>query len=133
MPSDPLHNIEARLDALERAAGNPHRLTQGDVVSLKEHIESRFAAIEKAIEIALAALDKRLDGMNEIREAMRDQSGYFISRKEVELQLDKISADITALKEYRAEAKGKASMLSVAISALLGIAGIVIGVIGLLG
>ena len=116
-------NIEARLSALERAVGNPHRLTQGDVVSLKEHIETRLRAIEQAFSMAIASLEKRLDGVSAIG---------LVSRKELDLQVDKICADITSLREFKAELEGKASANAVYVGYFLSIVGIIMGIIGLL-
>ena len=117
-------NIEARLEALERAVGNPHRLTQGDVVSLKEHIETRLCAIEQATSKAIASLEKRLDGVSAIG---------LVSRKELDLQVDKICADITSLREFKAELEGKASASAVYVGYFLSGVGIIMGIIGLLG
>ena len=53
-------------------------------VSLKEHIESRLQALEKATEEAKKTLEKRLEGMNEFRSQLKDQAGTFITRVEFE-------------------------------------------------
>ena len=48
--------------------------------ALKEQLVQRLAAIEQAVGVALAANDKRLDGMNEFRATLRDQASTFIGR-----------------------------------------------------
>ena len=63
------------------------------VVGLKEYVDMRFSESEKAkdnalhsIEIARreaqTAMEKRLDGMNEFRDQLRDQASRFITREE---------------------------------------------------
>lgn len=130
--ADPqISNIEARLAALERALGNPRRLTQGDVVSLKEHIEVRLCAIEHATATAAAAMEKRLDGMNEFRDTLKDQAGRFTTRDEVSLQLAPIRDSLNDLRTFKDQMEGKASASSVHIAWVLSIIGLILGAIGL--
>lgn len=125
--SQPTH--EARIRALESALhpGNP-----GRDVSLKEHFEVRIAALERATSVASEAMDKRLDGMNEFRDTLRDQASRFITEKEVISQLDAIKAQINALEKFQAIIESKASMNAVYLSYLIGIVGLIIGIVGLL-
>jgi hypothetical protein len=44
--------------------------------------EERFSARDRALTVALAAMDRRLEGMNEFRDALRDQTIRFLSRDE---------------------------------------------------
>ena len=129
MPQD---TIESRLEALERAVGNPHRVTQGDVVSLKEYFEVRLAAIEKATEIALAATDVRLVGMNEIRGTLKDQAVHLVTRAEVNLQFDAIREQLKGLEKHQNIAEGKASMSMVYISYAISAIGIALGIFSLI-
>ena len=46
----------------------------------KEQVAAAFAASEKAIQKAETAVDKRLDGMNEIRQTLVDQQITFVGR-----------------------------------------------------
>ncbi len=70
---------------------------------LREHIKEvmadrdsrqleRTALEQKAITTALAANDKRLDGMNEIRGALSDLTVHMITRKEAETAIDAMTA-----------------------------------------
>ncbi len=45
-------------------------------------VEEKFRARDLALEVAVDAMSKRLDGMNEFREALRDQTQRFLSRLE---------------------------------------------------
>lgn len=52
-------------------------------ISLKDHFDSLLAARDKAEAEARAGMEKRLDGMNEFRDALKDQSSKFVTRAEV--------------------------------------------------
>jgi len=53
--------------------------------------------------------------MNEFRSALKDQTTQFLTRKEFDIQHDRVNNDIRSLCETRAEMTGKASMKSVVI------------------
>jgi hypothetical protein len=55
-----------------------------DRISLKQYVTDILAEKEKALNAALVASDKRLDGMNEFRDSLKDQAGTFVTRKELE-------------------------------------------------
>jgi hypothetical protein len=128
-----------------------------DGVSLKEYIESRLKAIEKAIELAQAANNIRLDTMNEFRGSLTDQASTFVSRQELSLTLAKLESEIKDLKNrdsisrieydtnhkvlegkidvlntYKDTMTGKASQSSVNIAYVISGIGIIIGLVGLL-
>ena len=96
-------------------------------VSLKEYFESKFAALDKANALAYQTLEKRLEGMNEFREALRDQTKNFITR----VEHDVLCKEVQELKEFRSELKGKASQNSVTIAWILSGLGLAIGIAGL--
>ena len=101
-------------------------------VSLKEHFEARIAALEKATEVASGAMDRRLDGMNEFRDTLRDQASRFVTREEMEVKLGVLMDAISELKDYKAHMEGRASMSSVYVSYAIALLGIVLSVISLL-
>ena len=78
-------------------------------VPLRDYFEARVAALEKASEVSAKALDRRLDAMNEIREAMRDMSSGMATRTELDNAKEAIEKDLRGLREFRAELQGKAS------------------------
>ena len=47
-------------------------MTSQEYDRLKELLESRIAALEKSITVAYAAMERRLEGMNEFRESLKD-------------------------------------------------------------
>ncbi len=88
-------------------------------ISLEKHFESRIAALEKSIDSTARVLDRRLEGMNEFREALKDQASKFITRSELSIIFERIDADIRLLREYKSIMEGKASQNSVAISYII--------------
>ena len=111
-------------------------MTEKDYVSLKEYFSSqlcalrkqydeRFRVLELSTKEAKADMDKRLEGMNEFRQQLKDQSATFIARPEHEAVLK----EIQGLRESRAELAGKADQSQVLWSLIMSVVGIVIGVI----
>jgi hypothetical protein len=88
-------------------------------VPLKEHIERRLESVEQATTLAARALEKRLEGMNEFREALKNQSATFVTRAELTVQVAKCESDIRMLREYKASLEGKASQLYVTITLVI--------------
>lgn len=103
-----------------------------DGVSLREYIESRLDAIEKATTLAYDSMNKRLEGMNEFRDALKDQTGKFATRDEVKLVVDRLGEDVRGLRESKANLEGKASQQSVVAAQLLALIGIVLGAAGVI-
>jgi hypothetical protein len=70
-----------------------------DTVTLREYVDSRFEAQEKAVDAALAASDRRLDGMNEFRKSLEDMSRVQMPRSEAEQQFNTLSQKIELNRE----------------------------------
>jgi CHASE3 domain sensor protein len=60
-------------------------LLEAEVKRLDEKIAIQNNAINEATRIATAAMDKRLDSMNEFRQTMNDWSGRYQTREEANL------------------------------------------------
>ena len=70
------------LSEIERKINLPRddvRILEERVVQLAEHIESHILYSEKAVEKAEESMCKRLEGMNEFRTQLADQSKTFIT------------------------------------------------------
>jgi hypothetical protein len=61
---------------------------------LKEYMNIKFNSIEKATNLASDNLNTRLEGMNEFRASMKDQTANFITRTEHEALVTKMDSDI---------------------------------------
>ena len=65
-------------------------------ISLKEFILTKIESIELATKIAREVVDHRLEGMNEFREALKDQSSKFVTRDELNSILKDKSSNVHA-------------------------------------
>jgi hypothetical protein len=99
---------------------------------LRLYLDSKFDALDVSTKVAYNAMEKRLEGMNEFRQAMADQSNTFVTRSEISQFTDRVNADLRMLRESKAELQGKASQLSVNIALFLSVAGIGISLIKLI-
>lgn len=102
------------------------------LVTLKEYVDARFCAIEKATAIANTSMDKRLEGMNEFREALKDQSAKLATRAELDVAQKAIEVELRGLREFRVALEAKASQQSVYIALVISIVGLAIGIVSLL-
>ena len=69
--------------------------TVARVEELDKRLTLRFELMDRAITVALLALDRRLDGMNEFRASLQDQTNQFVDRKEFDLRMKPIEEFIT--------------------------------------
>ncbi len=121
-------------------------IAKKDAVSLKEYVEERITAIEKALQaridsvdratiLAAQQMEKRLEGMNEFRDSLRDQNTTFLPRNEFDSQIKLIertySDRLSSLELSRAELRGKTNQGSVNIALMISIAAMIIGSIGI--
>jgi len=132
MTPDP--DTEARLDALERTVkrwSNPGHLTTSEAVSLKEYFEAKLLAQERATEVATNAMDRRLAGMNEFRDTLRDQAARFVTRDETSALLAPIKAQLDTLQTFKDQLQGKASAGQAYLAIGLSIVSVAMAFIGL--
>jgi len=74
------------------------------LAELEKRVDQRFELMDRALTVALSAMDKRLDSMNEFRSSLRDQASQFADRKELDLRLKPIETFVN-------QSQGKISML----------------------
>lgn len=77
-------------------------------------------------------MERRLSGMNEFRDALKDQNAQFVRRDRFDGSIEKIEADIRALQLSKATLEGKASQTSVYIAYAISLTGLLFGLINLL-
>ena len=113
-------------------------MTNQEVISLKDYIDTllsrqhdyfstKIDSVDKATCLAAATLERRLEGMNEFRLALDDQSRTMITRVEWVAFKESTDKDIKFLRESRAELAGMASQKSVNFAMLCSIAALVLG------
>ena len=101
---------------------------EAEFVTLRDYIDTRLDAIDREKEVAYRAMEKRLDGMNEFRDTLKDQGGTFLTKNEYCVFKESVEKDLRVLRESRAELSGKASQLSVNITLLLAIIGLILSI-----
>jgi hypothetical protein len=103
-------------------------MSDENMVTLKEYIDHRFASLEKTTNLVREDLDHRLAETNRVREQLREQAATFITRTDH----DKLAAEVSGLREYRASLEGKASQMQVNVAFLVGLIGLLLSLAGLL-
>ena len=88
-------------------------MTDAEIVSLRDYIDSKFHAMEKAVDVAQKANEYRLESMNNFRDQLREQASNMVTRAEFRATTVTTEKDISFLRESRAELAGKASMNAV--------------------
>lgn len=110
----------------------------GDI-TVKEYFESQIAwldkyfhakihSIDEAVNKAEAALSKRLESMNEFRDSLKDQAARLATKTEVEMQITALEQRLQRLEMGRANADGKATVISAIVSVVVSaVTGLIIG------
>ncbi len=103
-------------------------MTEREVVTMRDYIDTKIEALEKATTLAKETMERRLEGMNEFRDALKDQNTTFITRAEYE----NLCKEVQELRESRAELSGKADQKSVNTTFIIAILGVVTAFVGIL-
>ncbi len=72
---------------------------QWSLISLKKYFDVRLASMETAVTKAETSHEKRLEGMNEFRAQLGDQSKTFLTRAEYDIKHELICQKIEALQK----------------------------------
>jgi hypothetical protein len=99
--------------------------------SFQHYLEAMFIAHGEALRVALAANEKRLDGMNEFRGAMGDRERDLMPRNEADIRLATQAADIAALKTTSDSSKARAQGMSAGAKVAVGLVSMLVGLLGL--
>ena len=99
-----------------------------NMVSLRDYVDTRLEAVAVSTTLQAAAIEKRLDAMNEFRESLRDQAGLMATRIELEALCEKVDK----LENWRSGMEGKASQDDVNKVAMTASRGNLFGVLGIL-
>jgi len=101
-------------------------------VTLKEYFDTRILALDRATAQAASQMERRLEGMNEFRDTLKDQAARLITREEFTAVMGSMNKEIAGLREFRSALEAKASQASVMYVAVLSFLSLMVGVIGLL-
>ena len=105
-------------------------MSPSEFVTLKEYFDYKFETVVRATDIAYESMEKRLDGMNEFRDTLRDQAAKFVTRTELESTKERIDSDLRVLREFKSSLEGKASQQSVTIAYVMSGVGLLMGILG---
>lgn len=111
-------------------------------ISIKEYLDRRLEDLEKRLcdrfEMQNTALDKaeqrmneRLEGMNEFRDAMKDQASTYVTEDIYSARHEALRESINDLKLSRAELKGKANQNAVVIAYIITAISIILSLINM--
>jgi len=106
-------------------------MSKEDNISLREYIDLRFCEIDKSTRLALQSLDKRLDGMNEFRNTLKDQTALFMTKDYYEARHTELAKQVEDLKLSRAELQGKANVNSLYVAYLFSVISLLLGIINI--
>ena len=98
-------------------------------VSLREYIDLRIEHIVNSTELARLGMEKRLDGMNEFRETLRDQAQLFVTKAELDALRSKVESEMISAHDFRIAHEAKASQSSVVLLGIVTVINFVIGVV----
>jgi hypothetical protein len=91
-------------------------------ISLKKYFKVKIKAIEKATKIAKKQMDKRLEGMNEFRESLKDQASKFVTKDE----FNRLVEDVKTLTAFKNTVQGRNS-----IAIFIALAGLIVAIIAI--
>lgn len=102
------------------------------IKGLQKNNDDKFIALEQARELAFNNLEKRLDGMNEIRDQLREQATTFVQKVECNPTKDRFAEDIRILTASKNILEGKASQKSVNMAIFIAFTGLVMSIVGII-
>lgn len=95
--------------------------------STEKLFDARVSATERAIVVAAGLMDKRVDGLNEVRTQLKEQFATLMPRAEICPTISRITDDIRSLQLSKATLEGKASQMSVNIALFISILSLILG------
>jgi chromosome segregation ATPase len=102
-------------------------MNPADYVTLRDYFErllherdkawtAQLSSAQTALDKAETALTKRLEGMNEFRDTLKDQAGRFVTMDILDAKLTNINNQLKTLDNYRANMEGRLWAISAAVT-----------------
>lgn len=85
------------------------------------HFASQITTINEKTAAAKEQIDKRLEGMNEFRDALKDQASRLATKDEVAALKDSTNERLQVLELGKANFEGKVAVLSVLVASVVSI------------
>lgn len=98
---------------------------------LDRRYEQRFRSQEEAIKLARDATDARLEGMNEFRDSLKDQTAAYMPRLEAEGRLAALESQLASLTARVDRREGQSSGVQMGWGWLVGIVALIGGILGI--
>ena len=76
-------------------------------ISLREHFEALLTSRDEAVAKAESAMNRRLDGMNEFRDTLRDQASRFVTTDVLNVRFDTVMQKVWSLEKSRDNLDGR--------------------------
>jgi hypothetical protein len=89
------------------------RCSNDTLVSLREYLEARIAAVEAGIVAAKESADMRLEGMNQFRQQIERERSFYVPRGEYQIARDGLEKAVHEQQLKWSNLEGKASQSSV--------------------
>lgn len=99
--------------------------------NLREFLEQQLESIDRTTRDKAAVMDKRLEGMNELRGAMKDQALLYAEKKDLYAVKESLEKDVRMLRESKAELHGKSSQTAIIVAVIFSILSITLTAVGL--
>ena len=101
------------------------RKDYSETIERLTRVEAQIESFDKALNLAREQLEKRLEGMNEFRQSLKDQNSTFVTKTEHSF----ICQDVRDLRENKARMEGKADQKSVMQVMIISIVSLFISII----
>ena len=88
----------------------------------QKYLDAKFDSIDNAVGVAKNEMDRRLEGMNEFRDQLTQQSATFVPRSELIIQLDKIEGWIKNIEKAATFTQGSKKWSDHIVTVLIGMA-----------
>jgi len=122
--------IDARLAALdERVTALDRRVCEAAAAQDKL-AETTARTTTLALDKASAAIEKRLDALNELRSMVKDREAAMATRESLDAQIALVSAEVRANRERLGLIEGKGAGVSLAWAVFAGAVGVAATLIG---
>jgi len=89
-----------------------HEHFESQIRWIDRYFQSKIDAINNDVNKAEIALSKRLEGMNEFRDTLKDQAAHLATRLEVSQQITAVDDRLKSLELLRSNVEGKAVVIA---------------------
>jgi hypothetical protein len=121
-------------DYLECIIEERTTLFMGAAQGLKDQLDAetrftaaRFLDIDRSTALMATILDKRLEGMNEVRSQLREQAGMFLTIAAHEAYQKSVEADLRILRDLNTRMNTLATESSISWTRWLAVGGLLVG------